>query len=98
MAAAGKAADGGGEALVVGQPGQIFHGGGVVGDDAVHHAGLPDDFRQRARIDAGKANDALFFKKGVKAALGTEVGGSLAPLLDNIGTGTDGIMNSFRFV
>ena len=46
---------------------------------------------QGAGVHAGKADDAALFKKGVKAALRTEVGGSLAPVLYNIGGRTNGI-------
>ena len=73
----------------VGFQGFQVHRGRVVGDDAVHHALLPDDLRQGAGVDAGQAHHALFLKKGVKAAFGTEVGRSLAPLLYDISFGTD---------
>ena len=58
-------------------------------DHTVHDAAFADDLCEGTCIDAAKADDASFFKKGVKITLRTEIGGRLTPFFYDITTGTD---------
>ena len=48
---------------------------GRMGDDGVGHAGLADQGRQRARVDAGEADHAARLEPGVEPPLGPEIRG-----------------------